>query len=52
MYEWNGRKVREKAALSSGPILVTIGKSGHRWERTLEAAGPGGQPRGRGGWRR
>ncbi|MGW2304374.1 TerD family protein [Streptomyces sp. NPDC001809] len=53
VYEWNGRKVREKVSLPSGPILVTIDRSRHQWELTLDPAGPNEQPRGtRRVWRR
>ncbi|MET7755873.1 TerD family protein [Streptomyces sp. NPDC005389] len=53
VYAWNGRRVREKAALPSGPLLVTIDKSRHRWELTLDPADPNEPPRGaRKPWRR
>ncbi|MFE5481100.1 TerD family protein [Streptomyces sp. NPDC056527] len=53
VHEWNGRRVREKVALPSGPILVTIDKSRHRWELTLDPADPSEPSRGaRRVWRR
>ncbi|MFF2302913.1 TerD family protein [Streptomyces sp. NPDC058128] len=53
VYEWNGRRVREKVALPSGPLLVTIDKSRHQWELTLDAAAPDEPARGaRKGWLR
>ncbi|WP_338498924.1 TerD family protein [Streptomyces sp. SJL17-4] len=53
VYEWNGRRVREKVALPSGPILVTIDKSRHQWELTLDPADPSEPDRGaRRVWRR
>ncbi|MFD3992933.1 TerD family protein [Streptomyces sp. NPDC058583] len=53
VYEWNGRRVREKVALPSGPILVTIDKSRHQWELTLDPADPSEPSRGaRKAWRR
>lgn len=53
VYEWNGRRVREKVALPSGPLLVTIDKSRHQWELTLGAAAPDEPARGaRKGWLR
>ncbi|MEU3481065.1 TerD family protein [Streptomyces sp. NPDC033753] len=53
VYEWNGRRVREKVALPSGPILVTIDKSRHQWELTLDPADPNEPSRGaRRTWRR
>ncbi|WP_399449217.1 TerD family protein [Streptomyces sp. WAC01280] len=53
VYEWNGRRVREKVALPSGPILVTIDKSRHQWELTLDPADPNEPSRGaRKAWRR
>ncbi|WP_435859368.1 TerD family protein [Streptomyces tanashiensis] len=53
VHEWNGRRVREKVALPSGPILVTIDKSRHHWELTLDPADPGEPSRGaRRAWRR
>ncbi|MFJ5074437.1 TerD family protein [Streptomyces sp. NPDC088553] len=53
VYEWNGRRVREKVTLPGGPILVTIDKSRHRWELTLDPADPSEPSRGaRRVWRR
>ncbi|MER5963475.1 TerD family protein [Streptomyces sp. NPDC002057] len=53
VYEWNGRRVREKVALPGGPILVTIDKSRHQWELTLDPADPSAPSRGgRRVWRR
>ncbi|MFE6064799.1 TerD family protein [Streptomyces sp. NPDC056431] len=53
VYEWNGRRVREKVALPSGPLLVTIDKSRHQWELTLDLAAPSEPDRGaRRAWRR
>ncbi|MGW7062676.1 TerD family protein [Streptomyces sp. NPDC054904] len=53
VYEWNGRRVREKVALPSGPILVTIDKSRHQWELTLDPTDPSEPSRGgRRAWRR
>ncbi|MFE4309094.1 TerD family protein [Streptomyces sp. NPDC056891] len=53
VYEWNGRRVRERVALPSGPLLVTIDKSRHQWELTLDPAAPSEPDRGaRRAWRR
>ncbi|MCX5230867.1 TerD family protein [Streptomyces sp. NBC_00233] len=53
VYEWNGRRVREKVVLPSGPIVVTIDKSRHQWELTLDPADPSEPSRGaRRSWRR
>ncbi|MHA4779701.1 TerD family protein [Streptomyces sp. MSC1_001] len=53
VHEWNGRRVREKVALPSGPLLVTIDKSRHRWELTLDPAEQREPGRGAGRmWRR
>ncbi|WP_329274461.1 TerD family protein [Streptomyces sp. NBC_00691] len=53
VHEWNGRRVREKVTLPSGPLLVTIDKSRHQWELTLDPAAPTAPSRGaRKSWRR
>lgn len=37
VYAWNGRRVKEKARIPNGPLLLVIDKSRHHWELTIEA---------------